>query len=87
MEDFLLVVFWIIVAFYLLRLGLRFFLPRLINRFVRKMSERMSGTQQTKSKKEGEISVKYNPVETPRIDPDAGEYVDFEEIKDNNKKK
>jgi hypothetical protein len=83
MENFLLIVFWIIVAFYLLRLGARYLLPWLLRRFVKKMTERMSGT----IKKEGEVSVKYNPVESPRIDPNEGEYVDFEEIKDTDKKK
>lgn len=46
----------------------------------------MTGSQPPRNRKEGEVSVKYSPVESPRIDPSEGEYVDFEEIKDTDKK-
>jgi len=45
----------------------------------------MTGNQASAdSRKEGEVKVNYSSVESPRIDPNAGEYIDFEEIKDDN---
>jgi len=39
--------------------------------------------QNESPKQEGEIKVKYKDNTQTRVDPDIGEYVDFEEIKDN----
>jgi hypothetical protein len=85
METFFLVIFWVIVIFYLLRLGFRYILPWAIKRFIQKMHNKMTGDQASGgSRKSGEVKVNYSTVETPRIDPNAGEYIDFEEIKDDN---
>ncbi|HOI31763.1 MAG: hypothetical protein RBR84_02415 [Bacteroidales bacterium] len=86
MEGFLLFIFWVILIFYLFRLFFRYGLPWLLSRYVRKMQEKMQGTHQAKQKpKEGEVKVKMPGNDQPRVDPDIGEYVDFEEVKDNNK--
>jgi hypothetical protein len=37
--------------------------------------------------KEGEVKVKFNPNESSKTDSDVGEYVDFEEINDNDDSK
>ncbi len=83
--TFLMIVFWIILIFYALRLALRYVLPWLVRRYIRKMQRNMDAYNHQKSgDSTGEMKVKAGKTEEPKIDPDAGEYVDFEEIKDNN---
>jgi len=85
MESFLLFVFWVLVAFYAFRLAFRYLMPWLLKRFFNKLQQNMSNAQQqAKPRKEGEVNVNYTPVDSPRIDPNLGEYVDFEDIQDNN---
>ena len=40
--------------------------------------------QNNSHQQEGEVKVKYKENAHTRVDPDIGEYVDFEEINDNN---
>lgn len=87
MELFLLVIFWIIVVYYAFKLTLRYAVPWLVKRYIRKMQHNMDGFGQKHSGPQEKDGLKVDPsgkAET-RIDPDAGEYVDFEEIKDNPK--
>ncbi len=89
MEQFLLVIFWIVVSIYLLRLALRYLFPWLVRRFIQKMVGKMSqqppANPYTSRKKEGDIYVKTDKDDKPKIDPDIGEYIDFEDIKSNDK--
>lgn len=86
MEGFLLFIFWIILIFYLFRLFFRYGMPWLLSRYFRKMQEKMRDTHQAKKEtKHGEVKVKMSGNDQPRVDPNIGEYVDFEEVKDNNK--
>lgn len=83
--TFLMIIFWIILIFYALRLVLRYLLPWLVHRYIRKVQRnRDAYNQHQQDQQTGEMKVKQGKTETPKIDPDAGEYVDFEEIKDNN---
>ncbi|MBZ0242180.1 MAG: DUF4834 family protein [Bacteroidales bacterium] len=85
MESFLLFIFWVIFIFYAFRLFLRYGLPWLLARYFRKMQRNMGQRPQNEPRKqEGEVKVKYKDSTQTRVDPDIGEYVDFEEIKDNN---
>jgi hypothetical protein len=87
MELFLLVIFWIIVMYYAFKLTLRYAVPWLVKRYIRKMQRNMDGFGKGPSSAQDRDGLKVDPTgkgET-RIDPDAGEYVDFEEIKDNPK--
>ena len=84
MESFLLFIFWVIFIYYAFKLILRFVLPWLLARYFRKMQRNMGQRPQSEShQQEGEIKVKYKDNSQARVDPDIGEYVDFEEIKDN----
>ena len=86
MEGFFLFIFWVILIFYLFRLFFRYGLPWLLGRYIRKMQDRMGRPQQSKNESnDNEIKVKMSVNEQPKVDPDIGEYVDFEEIKENNK--
>ncbi len=86
MEEFLLFVFWVILVFYLFKLFFRYGLPWLLSRYIKKMQQKMHAQQQPKQEtKEGEVKVKMPGQDHPRVDPNIGEYVDFEEIKENNK--
>jgi hypothetical protein len=84
METLLLIIFWLIVVYYAFTLGIRYLLPWIVSRYIRRMQRNMHNYSK-KQQKDGEMNVKYTGQDDPRINPDAGEYVDFEEIKDNNK--
>lgn len=84
MESFLLFIFWVIFVYYAFRLFLKYGLPWFLARYFRKMQQNMGQQTQNEShQQEGDIKVKYKENATTRVDPDIGEYVDFEEIKDN----
>lgn len=84
MESFLLFIFWVIFIYYAFRLFLRYALPWLLARYFRKMQRNMGHAPDNRQKEqEGQVKVKYKETTQPRVDPDIGEYVDFEEIKDN----
>lgn len=89
MEQFLMVIFWIIISIYLLRLAFRFLFPWLIRRFMQKMMGKMGqqppATPYARNRNEGDIIVKTDMDDKPKIDSDIGEYIDFEDIKDQNK--
>ena len=85
MESFLLFIFWVIFTYYAFKLFLRYGLPWLLARYFRKMQRNMGQSPQNNShQQEGEVKVKYKENAHTRVDPDIGEYVDFEEINDNN---
>ncbi|MDA3943989.1 MAG: hypothetical protein PF694_10675 [Bacteroidetes bacterium] len=87
METFFLFIFWVLFIFYAFRLFLRYVLPWIIGRYIRKMQDKMGQSQnKNNQQKEGEVKLNYKESEHSRVDPDIGEYVDFEEIKDNNSK-
>lgn len=86
METFISIIFWTILIYYALRLVLRYLVPFLLARFVNRMQNRMSGFDQKDNppQQEGEVKVKFTPKDSPKSDPKVGEYIDFEEIKDND---
>ncbi len=89
MEKFLMIVFWIIFSFYLLRLIFRYAFPWLLARFIRKMAGNMQQQayrqQGTSPRDEGKVFVNTEDVNQQKIDPEIGEYVDFEDIKEPKK--
>ncbi|MFC5282556.1 DUF4834 family protein [Pedobacter alpinus] len=81
-----------IFVIYILRVLARIFLPFLFKKVVNNMQEKMNKQQagyqqyqQKNSKPEGTLSVDYvpptNPVKKPRLD-NAGDFVDYEEVKE-----
>lgn len=84
METFLMVIFWIILGFYLLGLAFRYLFPWLLGRFVNRMARKMqeqSQSYQQSTTQQSDINISPNSKST-KLDPDIGEYIDFEEIKD-----
>ena len=61
-----------------------------MRRFIQKMAGKMSQQPPTNAytgrKNEGDIYVKTEMDDKPKIDPDIGEYIDFEDIKNTDKK-
>ncbi len=87
MEKALITIFWIIFIFYLLRLAMRYLLPWLLARFMRKMAKNMqqkgfSQAHNQQQKSDNDIYVDTGQASKQKIDPDIGEYVDFEDIEE-----
>ncbi len=85
MESFLTFILILLIVFYLLRLALRYIVPWMITRFVKKQQDKFnnqsgfSGNNYDESKK-GKVKIKKNKTKNTKDDGDFGEYVDFEEI-------
>ena len=74
--------FWFFIVSYLFKIIARFLAPILIQRFVRKMSNRFNHDHQKNyhsSHKEGEVTIEKN-VSKQRKSDHIGDYVDYEEI-------
>ncbi len=84
MERFFLIIFWIILFFYAFRLIFRYVFPWLLARWINKMSNQMGQKQNTRTgpQNEGEVKIRSHGEDAPKVDPDFGEYVDFEDVKD-----
>ena len=81
-----------ICVIYLLRILARIFLPFLFKKVVKNMQEKMNNQQEAyqkynakTEKPEGTISVDFvppvKPIKPPKLD-NAGDFVDYEEVKD-----
>jgi hypothetical protein len=79
---------WLILIFFLLSLGLRLFLrygmPWLLSRFMKKQQEKFNQAYQQqqgsyREKKEGEVEINVQPKKETKKDDEFGEYIDFEE--------
>ncbi|HMM11978.1 MAG TPA: hypothetical protein PKE03_07790 [Bacteroidales bacterium] len=77
MEQFLAFVFYVIVGLYLLRLMFLYLFPWLVRRWMKRVVKRM---EQQQNEHQAEPSSP-NTSTRSKLD-DLGEYVDFEEIKD-----
>lgn len=80
MEQFFAFVFYTIVGLYLLRLVVIYVFPWLLARWMKRMVRRMEQQQQ---QSQDSFSTSSHPKSKLN---DVGEYVDFEEIKDNKDK-
>jgi hypothetical protein len=84
---------WVILIYFALLLIWRYVVPFLLKRYLRKIQQRFSqfseGYQTHEQKREGEINIDSVPDETKKESRPVSEdeYVDFEEIKDNDKNK
>ena len=90
MEEFLSVVFVIIISFYLLKWVLRLILPFLLKKLVQKVGEKgfgqgfnVTNQQQNyeQSNNEGDVTVTNREKKTSHKSKIDGEYIDFEEVK------
>lgn len=85
MEVLLWIFFIFFLFYYSLRLFLRYGLPWIITRFIKKQQSNFNpyGRQQSdRQPDEGEIKIKTSRKEKPKDDTGFGEYVDFEELDD-----
>lgn len=71
----------IIIIYYLFRLFARYVLPYIARYFIRKTVKAQQNRQPQANRKPGEIHVDYRPDKKTRAD-NLGEYVDYEEIKE-----
>lgn len=87
MERLLLFIFWIIVTYYLFKFVFKIIIPYFIAKKIKKMQKNMEQNfGQQDSNFQDEIKVKYDTNSNKsKLDPNIGEYVDFEEIKETNK--
>jgi len=88
MKEFLIFILTVLLIYYGGKLFFRYFLPWIIMRYFEKQSnnfmDAMHHGYENKRKKEGEISVKKGSSKSPKSDnKDFGEYIDFEEIDEN----
>lgn len=75
----------IFIIFYVLRLFARYILPSLFVNYVNRKMGGFSGQQQRTTrayKKEGEVSIDYSPQKKQSKKNDAGEYVDYVDVKE-----
>lgn len=84
MKVFLGIIVFFMLLWYALKIFLRYGLPWLIARFVRKQAEKQSQYQQSSGieTEEGEIKLKTDTKQKPKDSTDFGEYVDFEDVKE-----
>ena len=85
MSVFLWVILIFVGFYYVSILFLRYVLPWLLTRFIRKQQEKFSGTTgQRRKSPDGEVKVNTNQRSSSKGDDGTfGEYIDFEEIEDN----
>jgi len=89
--NFIKFLFFIGIIYLILRFIGRYVFPFLIKRFVNKAQKNFYSQQQAhnnnsqQDQKEGEVNIKYNKQNQSKSDKDKlGDYVDFEEIKEDN---
>ncbi len=76
----------IFIVYYVIRLFTRYILPGLfVNYMDNKMNEfkkQQKRQQQNMRKREGEVTVDYDPANNGKNKPARGEYVDYVEVKE-----
>jgi len=83
MDLFLGILLFFIVVYYALKLFLRYALPWLLTRFVKKQQDKYSQQHvYNEEKKEGEINIKRKTAGKTKDDKSFGEYIDFEDLDD-----
>ncbi len=84
--TFLKIIFFLIVFFYVMKLIFKYIIPKAVFHFLNRQ-QHPNGTKHTRrSRKEGEINIKMDKQpKTQKNDIDFGEYVDFEEVKPEQK--
>jgi hypothetical protein len=86
LEVFLTIIFIFILLYYAFRLFLRYGLPWLLARHIRKQQQKFynangQAESNARKKKEGEVKIKNSGSNMKKKkDEDFGEYVDFEEV-------
>ncbi len=79
------VIFILLLVWYVVKLIVRYVAPRAFYHFLKKRGFD-TGEGRRKRPKEGEMKINVDPDAERKDDSDFGEYVDFEEIKPEQKK-
>ena len=80
------VVFILFLIWYVIKLVFKYIVPKAILRFINKQQGFGSDGTHRKQPKEGEVNIKMeHPPKSKKEDDDFGEYVDFEEVKPEQK--
>ncbi len=80
------VIFILILIWYVIKLIVRYILPKALLHFINKQQGFGNEYNRRKSAKEGEVNIKMeHPPKSKKDEDDFGEYVDFEEIKPEQK--
>jgi len=80
------VIFILILIWYVMKLVVRYIVPKVILRFINKQWGNGDDDNHQKRPKEGEINIKVaHPTKSKMDEDDFGEYVDFEEVKPEQK--
>ena len=71
----------LILIYYIIKLSIRFFLQNYMNN-IRKQSENFKSQQESKKKKEGDVTIEYKDQKKKKkkFSKKEGEYVDYEEL-------
>ena len=82
-------IFIILIIYFLFRILSRFVFPWIaawwLRRFERNFFERNPHLRREEQRKEGEVHIDYMPPGTSKTGDDDGEYIDYQEIKENDK--
>ncbi len=80
------VFFILILIWYVIKLIVRYILPKALLHFINKQQGFANADFRRKSAKEGDVNIKMeHPPKSKKEEDDFGEYVDFEEIKPEQK--
>jgi hypothetical protein len=80
------VIFILIVVWYVMKLIVRYLIPKAILHFINKQQNFGKTKNNRKSSKEGEIKIKVeHPEQNKKDEGNFGEYVDFEEVEPEQK--
>ncbi len=78
-------IFFLLVFYLFFRLLGRYILPAIVSLYVKRQKKRYyrQNPEADPEGKEGDIHIRRAAQRKPRVNADAAEYVDFEEIEDN----
>lgn len=84
MDILLWILLVFVITYYALKLFLRYGLPWLIARFVKKQQEKFNQQPYQQQQKEGEVHIRKEPENDKHAKDDKsfGEYVEFEDVDD-----
>jgi hypothetical protein len=86
MIDVLRTVVIIVVIVYVVRIFTRYILPALFVNYmdnkVNEFQKQQKKTREQARRREGEVTIEYNPGNQSKNKPSTGEYTDYVEIKD-----
>lgn len=76
-------IIFIAIVYFVIRLFTRYLLPLIVENKVKEMQKKMQEQQRQQKhsgKREGEITIEYDPGSKNVRNRDEGDYVDFEEV-------